>query len=92
MLLKFFTRKKIKLNSHLKFSFSSLSVTKEENNDSKMNSWQIHSYGGLDELQLSKSRRPIIKSPNNVIIQVSASSVNPIDVAMTCKHLFCRKI
>ncbi|XP_066991829.2 reticulon-4-interacting protein 1 homolog, mitochondrial [Anabrus simplex] len=51
--------------------------------DSKMLAWQIHSYGGLEELQLSKSFRvPKIKSPDDVLVEVAASSVNPIDVAM----------
>lgn len=49
----------------------------------KMAAWQIHSYGGLEELQLSKSVRiPTIMNPNDILIKVSAASVNPIDIAM----------
>lgn len=57
----------------------------EENH--KMAAWQIHSYGGLEELQLSKSvRKPYLLNPNDVLIKVAASSVNPIDIAMMGKH------
>jgi len=48
-----------------------------------MRSWQIHSYGGIEDLQLSSSRIPLIKSPNDVLVKVHAASVNPIDLAMT---------
>ncbi|XP_021917276.1 reticulon-4-interacting protein 1 homolog, mitochondrial isoform X2 [Zootermopsis nevadensis] len=55
----------------------------KEYNRSKMLAWQIHCYGGLEELKLSKTVRvPYIKGPNDVMIQISASSVNPIDVLM----------
>ncbi|KAJ9583202.1 hypothetical protein L9F63_022449 [Diploptera punctata] len=48
-----------------------------------MNAWQIHSYGGLEELQLSKTARiPHVQDPNDIIVRVSASSINPIDMAM----------
>jgi NADPH:quinone reductase-like Zn-dependent oxidoreductase len=54
---------------------------------SKMLAWQIHSYGGLEELQLSKTARiPQIKGPNDVLIQVYASSINPIDLSMMGKR------
>ncbi|KAG5890844.1 hypothetical protein JTB14_016277 [Gonioctena quinquepunctata] len=48
----------------------------------KIKSWQIHEYGGLDELQLGSSRFPIIRSPNEVLVHVSAASINPIDLLM----------
>lgn len=52
----------------------------------KMAAWQIHSYGGLEELQLSRSTRiPTIMNPNDVLVKVGASSVNPIDLAMMGK-------
>ncbi|KAJ8673591.1 hypothetical protein QAD02_004853 [Eretmocerus hayati] len=53
-----------------------------EHADNKIQAWQIHSYGGLDELKLSKAKIPVMSNPNDVLIQVEASSVNPIDVAM----------
>uniref|UniRef100_A0A8D8EAF9 Reticulon-4-interacting protein 1, mitochondrial n=1 Tax=Culex pipiens TaxID=7175 RepID=A0A8D8EAF9_CULPI len=50
---------------------------------SKMSGWQIHSYGALDEIQYSDSlKMPVLRSPNQVLVKVTASSVNPIDVAM----------
>lgn len=64
------------------------STTAEPNVDmnpkeGKMCAWQIHSYGGIEELQLSCSvREPIITKPDDVLVSISASSVNPIDVAM----------
>lgn len=53
-----------------------------------MCAWQVHSYGGTEELQLSCSvRDPVISKPDDVLVNVSASSVNPIDVAMM--SMFC---
>lgn len=53
---------------------------------SKMSGWQIHSYGALDEIQYSDSlKMPVLRSPNQVLVKVTASSVNPIDVAMISK-------
>ncbi|KAG5675742.1 hypothetical protein PVAND_005620 [Polypedilum vanderplanki] len=50
---------------------------------SRMTGYQIHSYGELDELQFSKNvKKPFIKSPNEMLVKVTASSVNPIDIAM----------
>nr|CAD7401812.1 unnamed protein product [Timema poppensis] len=50
---------------------------------SKMIAWQIHSYGELEDLQLSHSARsPPITSPDEVLIQILATSVNPIDLAL----------
>lgn len=51
-----------------------------------MSGWQIHSYGALDEIQYSDSlKMPVLRSPNQVLVKVTASSVNPIDVAMISK-------
>ncbi|XP_058450197.1 reticulon-4-interacting protein 1 homolog, mitochondrial [Malaya genurostris] len=50
---------------------------------SKMRGWQIHSYGSLDEVQYSESlKMPMLTSPNQLLVKITASSVNPIDVAM----------
>ncbi|XP_071442414.1 reticulon-4-interacting protein 1 homolog, mitochondrial-like [Hetaerina americana] len=49
----------------------------------RMRAWQIHAYGGIDCLSLNDSARvPPIKHPDDVLVEISASSVNPIDVAM----------
>lgn len=66
--------------------YSTAPEVSKEYNRSKMLAWQVHCYGGLEELKLSKTVRiPHIKGPNDVMIQISASSVNPIDVAMMGK-------
>lgn len=62
---------------------SKLAVKYKENVEDKMQAWQIHSYEGLEELKLSNVRIPIIAKPTEVLVNVEASSVNPIDVAMT---------
>lgn len=60
-----------------------LSPQYKENLENKMLAWQIHSYGDLNELKLSNVRVPLITKPTEVLIQVQAASVNPIDIAMT---------
>ncbi|KAK6187501.1 hypothetical protein SNE40_005510 [Patella caerulea] len=48
-----------------------------------MLAWQIHSYGGNDQLTLSATNRiPMIKNPNDILVEVHAASVNPIDIRM----------
>lgn len=48
-----------------------------------MKGWQIHEYGDVDVLQLNKNIKiPVVKDPNEVLIQVESTSLNPIDVAM----------
>jgi len=44
--------------------------------------WQIHSYGGLEELQKSSVREPTITKPDQVLVKVQAASVNPLDLGM----------
>ncbi|XP_033739822.1 reticulon-4-interacting protein 1 homolog, mitochondrial-like [Pecten maximus] len=49
-----------------------------------MGSWQMHDYGGPDALTFSSTARvPRIHSPNEVLVEIHAASVNPIDVLMT---------
>lgn len=55
----------------------------KENVEDKMQAWQIHSYGGLEELKLSNVRIPVIAKPTDILVKVEASSVNSIDIAMT---------
>ncbi|XP_067137721.1 reticulon-4-interacting protein 1 homolog, mitochondrial-like [Centruroides vittatus] len=45
-------------------------------------SWQINRYGGPEELKLNISELPYISRPNDVLVQICAASVNPIDVKM----------
>lgn len=49
----------------------------------KMKAWQIHSYGDIQDLQLTNARIPLIENPKDLLIKVNAASVNPIDVIMT---------
>lgn len=67
--------------------YATVAEVSKECSTPKMMAWQVHSYGGLEELQLSKTARiPQIKGPNDVLIQVYASSVNPVDLAMMGKR------
>ena len=48
-----------------------------------MSAWQIHEYGGLDQLSLSTSAQTAtIKHPTELLIKVHAASLNPLDVRM----------
>jgi hypothetical protein len=69
------------------FSSHPLPDTSESiRNNSTMLAWQIYSYGDLKEVQQSSSTRiPMISKPKEVLVKVSATSVNPIDVAMLGK-------
>ncbi|KAH8334463.1 hypothetical protein KR059_010442 [Drosophila kikkawai] len=51
--------------------------------EAKMRGWQLHNYGGIEELQLSdKLRIPQIRSSNECLVRVRTTAVNPIDLAM----------
>ena len=55
-----------------------------QNADRKMKGWQIHEYGGVDALQFNHHiKMPILKNPNEVLVRVQTTSVNPIDINMT---------
>lgn len=63
---------------------------KDENNKSKlkMQGWQIHSYGGVEELQFSdKLKVPQLRQANECLVRVTTTTVNPIDVAMLSNDL-----
>ncbi|ESO92256.1 hypothetical protein LOTGIDRAFT_162911 [Lottia gigantea] len=48
-----------------------------------MSAWQIHGYGENEKLTLSTSSRiPAIKHPKDILVEVHAASVNPIDIRM----------
>ncbi|GLH16306.1 Uncharacterized protein GBIM_20610, partial [Gryllus bimaculatus] len=71
-------------NNVFSFGIQSLSMPPEtQKQDSKMCAWQIHSYGDLGELRMSDCVRvPKLLSPDDILIEVFAASVNPIDIAM----------
>ncbi|XP_050306715.1 reticulon-4-interacting protein 1 homolog, mitochondrial [Anthonomus grandis grandis] len=48
----------------------------------KMSAWSIHSYGDIEELQLGENRIPVISDPEEILVEVKAASVNPIDSFM----------
>lgn len=55
-----------------------------------MRAWYLYSFGGPDKLQMSNSvRLPHISKPTDVLVQVKAASVNPLDAEMcgTCSGL-----
>ena len=48
-----------------------------------MKAWQIRRYGGNDELTLSESvRAPRILHPDDILVSVSAASLNMLDIRM----------
>lgn len=50
----------------------------------KMSGWQIHEYGGINSLQPSDDIDiPAIRTRNEVLVEVYATSVNPLDQLMT---------
>ncbi|XP_011311536.1 reticulon-4-interacting protein 1, mitochondrial [Fopius arisanus] len=57
-------------------------ATRMKENPERMQSWQIHTYGDTKELKLASVRMPVISRPTDVLVQVQAASVNPIDVDM----------
>lgn len=50
-----------------------------------MKAWQVHSYG--EDLQCCCIRHPIITKPSQLLVQIVAASVNPIDVEMQSTYL-----
>ena len=51
-----------------------------------MKSWQISEYGGIEKLFLNENApMPTIVNPKDVLIEVKAASVNPIDLKMISK-------
>lgn len=62
----------------------------KRNFTNRMSGWQIHSYSDqTSELILSeKLVKPFISSPSQLLVKITASSVNPIDTAMMSKDQF----
>lgn len=49
-----------------------------------MKGWELYEYDGIDALTLSQNiLLPQIKSPTDVLVEVIASSVNPLDQLQT---------
>lgn len=54
----------------------------------RMSAWQITSYDTTPRLVLTPSARiPTLERPDDVLIEVHAASVNPLDVQMASKTL-----
>lgn len=71
----------LSVNASQTFS-TSTKHSNEPLGERKMGAWQIHSYD--DDLQYSNNiKLPTITGPNDVLIKVSAASINPIDIAMS---------
>lgn len=58
------------------------------NAERKMGAWQVHAYGDVrEELQFSdRVKVPVLSDANDVLVRVSASSLNAIDVEMASKR------
>ena len=51
-----------------------------------MSAWQIHGFGGIDQLKLSHTVKvPPLLGPKDVLVEVHATSVNPVDIMMLGK-------
>lgn len=58
-----------------------ISTTLPSPKSNRIKAWQVHSYN--DPLQLTEVRAPIITHANELLIQVEAASINPLDVMMS---------
>ncbi len=62
-------------------SSSSYSLPSTKTSSGRMQAWIIYYYGDNQQFTLSDSvQMPIILSPKDVIIKISASSINPVDI------------
>ncbi|CAF4864217.1 unnamed protein product [Pieris macdunnoughi] len=48
----------------------------------RMAAWRAHAYGGVGELRLESARVPPLRSADDLLVRVTAASLNPIDLAM----------
>lgn len=54
-----------------------------------MKGWEIHDYGGINSLQLNTNiSAPKVKSKSDVLVEVYATSINPLDKLMTGSEFF----
>lgn len=68
--------------------WSSQSLQENYANDftNRMSAWQLIAYGDERNLQLSENVEvPVMSDANQVLVKVSAASVNPLDVEMMRK-------
>lgn len=77
-------------NKNQQYRYLSLgNIMMLENTNRKPNrmfSWAIHNYtNDVNEIVVTESNMPTIESPTQLLVKISASSVNPIDVAMMSK-------
>lgn len=58
-------------------------IAEPKSNLRNMSGFQIHNYGEISELQHTDHvKKPYIRKPSEVLVKITASSVNPLDVAM----------
>lgn len=58
----------------------------------RMITWSIHNYtGDFDEIVQTEVIKPTISAPTEIVLKITASSVNPIDVAMMSKFFLLSK-
>ncbi|KAK2715067.1 hypothetical protein QYM36_009903 [Artemia franciscana] len=63
--------------------FKSYNEEKEIKHKGFMKAWQLNSFDGVKAIQHSDAVKvPYITDPNDVLVEVCASSVNPLDLAM----------
>ncbi|KAF4522529.1 hypothetical protein B566_EDAN009976 [Ephemera danica] len=78
-----FTRPIKKSTQNLVKFLSTIPLQNEKQSASKMLAWQLTSYGDIKALELNNNAKiPFISKPSDVLVKVSAASVNPIDNAM----------
>ncbi|XP_025831194.1 reticulon-4-interacting protein 1 homolog, mitochondrial [Agrilus planipennis] len=72
------------------FLISSDNFVKMANSDieSTHRAWVMDSYGQIKDLKLKSISIPVIRDGNEVLVKVSAASVNPIDNLMISKTVF----
>lgn len=55
-----------------------------------MRGWELYEYGGIDSLTFIENiLLPQIKSPTDVLVEVIATSVNPLDQLQTGQYMMC---
>lgn len=47
-----------------------------------MRAWQIHKFGGIDDVVLEDVPVPKLNTPGKILVKIHAASLNPLDIAM----------